>query len=63
MKKKKIIQVLVGMIALVVVFCIGAWFYYQPEKPVMALYVVMAGVVLIVNFLVAMFFVSKNFRS
>ena len=63
MKKRKIVlQVLLVLILIIAIGSTIAYFILKPEKAGLAFYVVCCGGVLIVNLLLCMFFVHKNFR-
>jgi len=62
MKKKRIIQVLLVIIALVVVATIVAYFIYA-DRPWMSFYIACCGGVFVVNLIISLIFVHKNFKD
>ena len=61
-KKKIIVAILTGLVALIVLATIIAYFIYKPEKPMLALYMLCAGGVITFNFLISLFLVNKNLK-
>lgn len=61
-KKKTIMLILSGIIALTLLATIIAYFALKPEKPWTAFYIACGGGVLIVNVLISLFFIHKNFK-
>lgn len=63
MNKKRILRVLWAMTVIAAALSAGAYYYYSPDKPNMALYCLLAGGVIVFNFLAAIFLVNKNFKD
>jgi hypothetical protein len=47
----------------VIVSTTVAYFIYEPQKPWFAFYIACLGGVLVVNLIIAIFFVNKNFKD
>ena len=62
MKKKRIIQVLLAIIALVIIATILAYFIYA-DMQWKSFYVACCGGVLVVNLIISLIFVHKNFKD
>jgi len=56
----RVISILIVIIAIATVI---AYFVIEPNKPWMAFYVACCGGVLIVNLLISLFLVNKNFKK
>jgi len=63
MKRTKVIKVLLTIIVLISIATVTAYFIYAPEKPWIAFYIACCGGVLVVNLIISIIFVSKNFRD
>lgn len=63
MKRKKVITVLLIVIVLIIIATVIAYFIYEPEKPWLAFYIACCGGVLVVNLIISVIFVSKNFKD
>lgn len=63
MNKKIIIRSLWIIIVFVALLSGGGYYYYVANMPNMALYCLLAGAMFILNFLLAIFLVNKNFKD
>ena len=63
MKRKKVIKVILVVILLVIIATVVAYFVNIQDKPVLSLYIACCGVVLVVNLILSIIFVSKNFKE
>ena len=63
MNKKTVIRVLQGLIAVVIVATVIAYFVLKPDRPWMALFVACCGGVLVFNFLISLFLINKNLKK
>lgn len=64
MNKKIITRILAVVIVVMALLAAIAYFYYDAAgKPNMALYCVLAGGVIVLNFIVALYLVNKNFKD
>ncbi|MDH6312052.1 zinc transporter ZupT [Parabacteroides sp. PFB2-10] len=64
MKKKKIIiRILIIIAAVIALAATIAYFVLEPEKPWLAFYIACCGGVLVVNFILSIIFVNKNFKG
>ncbi len=63
MNKKTLTRVLLGLIAITTVATVIAYFVIKPDRPWMAFYVACCGGVLVFNFLISLFLVSKNLKK
>ncbi|MDR2914136.1 MAG: hypothetical protein LBV74_04800 [Tannerella sp.] len=63
MKKKKTVKILLILIAFIIIAAAIAYFKYEPEKPWLAFYIACCGGVLVVNLIISVIFVSKNFKG
>jgi len=61
--KRKIIRILLTIIALIVIAAIVAYFIYEREKPWMAFYIAFGAGVLVLNLLFSVYFIRKNFKD
>lgn len=62
MKKKLFTRVLLALIGCTVLGTTIAYVLIQEDKPVMAFYVACCGGILVINFLISLFLVQKNFK-
>lgn len=63
MKKKKLItRILLVLICCTIVASIIAYFIFQREKPLLALFIASCGGILVINFAVSLFLIQKNFK-
>ncbi|MDH6342878.1 zinc transporter ZupT [Parabacteroides sp. PFB2-12] len=62
-KKKRIIRILVIIAAIIAIAATIAYFVLEPEKPWLAFYIACCGGVLVVNFILSIIFVNKNFKD
>ncbi len=63
MNKKTLTRVLLGLIAIITVATVIAYFVIKPDRPWMAFYVACCGGVLVFNFLISLFLVNKNLKK
>ncbi len=63
MKRKKVIKVLLFLIVIIAMAATVAYFIYEPDKPWLAFYIACCGGVLVVNLIISVIFVSKNFKD
>ena len=63
MNKKTLTRVLIGLIILTAVGFSIAYFVLKGEKPWLAFFVACCGGVLVLNFVISLFFVNKNFKK
>ena len=63
MNKKRILRILWILTVAVAALSGGAYYYYVSDKPNLALYCLLAGGVIVFNFLAAIFLVNKNFKD
>lgn len=64
MNRKLIARVLIVVIVLMALLTVAAYLYYDAAgKPNMALYCALAGGVIDLNFIVALYLVNKNFKD
>jgi len=63
MKRTKIIRALLVVLLLIIIGTVVAYFVYRPEKPWLAFYIACCGGVLIVNLIITIIFVNKNFKD
>ncbi|MDR2473624.1 MAG: hypothetical protein LBD53_08730 [Tannerella sp.] len=63
MNGKKVIRVLFVVIAVVVIATVIAYYSYMPEKEWLAFFIACCGGVLVVNLILSIIFVNKNFRK
>lgn len=63
MNKKKIIRLLWAVIGIVVLFSGISYFYYVGNMPNLALFCVTAGGVIVLNLILAIILVNKNFKE
>ncbi|OAV69667.1 hypothetical protein Barb6_01195 [Bacteroidales bacterium Barb6] len=62
-KRKLFIRLLVGLIVLTAAATVVAYFLISPVKPWMAFFIACCGGLLIVNFLVSLFLVNRNYKK
>lgn len=62
-RKKLFIRVILALIIILVIATTIAYFVLQGEKPMLALFVACCGGVLLINLLVSLFLVNKNFKK
>jgi len=62
MKKKRIIQVLLAIIAIVVIATIVAYFIYA-DRQWLSFYIACCGGLIVVNLLISLIFINKNFKD
>ncbi|MDR1380251.1 MAG: hypothetical protein LBJ47_02105 [Tannerella sp.] len=63
MKKKKVLHVLLFVVVFILITTIVAYFAYKPVNEWLAFYIACCGGVLVVNLVISMIFVNKNFRD
>ncbi len=63
MNKKTLSRVLLGLILMTAVATVVAYFVLKADRPWMAFYVACCGGVLVFNFLISLFLVSKNLKK
>ena len=63
MKRTKVIRVLLVVILLVITATIAAYFIYGQDKQWLAFYIACCGGVLVVNLIISIIFVNKNFKD
>jgi uncharacterized membrane protein len=61
--RKKVIRVLLAVIALILIATVVTYFIYKGEKEWFAFYVACCGGVLIVNLILSIILVNKNFKD
>lgn len=62
MKKKLFTRILLILIGMTIIGTLVAYIALHGEKPIMAFYIVCCGAILVINFLVSLFLVRKNFK-
>lgn len=62
MKKKMILGILAGLSILTALASLITYFVLRPDRPWMAFYFACCGGILVVNLLIALFLVNKNFK-
>ncbi len=62
-KRKVFLRILTGLIIIVALATVVAWFILQKDRPWLAFYVACCGGVIMINFLVSLFLVNKNFKK
>ncbi|MDR0757029.1 MAG: hypothetical protein LBF85_04190 [Tannerella sp.] len=63
MKKKNVMQrIILIMIALIAISAGVSYFILEPEKPWLAFYAACCGGVLIINLVIMLIFIRKNFK-
>ena len=63
MRRTKIIKVLLAVILFIIIATGVAYFIYGRDKAWLGFYIVCCGGVLVVNIILSIIFVSKNFRD
>jgi len=63
MNRKRTIRIIVIIIGLIVIATLVAYFVYRPEREWLAFYIACCGGVLVVNLILSIIFVSKNFKD
>jgi zinc transporter ZupT len=63
MKKKIVVRVLIGLIIILVIASVIAYFVLRTERPWMAFFFACCGGVLVLNILLTLYLVNKNFRN
>lgn len=63
MNKKKIIRLLLAAVVIAVLFSGISYFYYVGSMPELALFCALAGGMIVLNLIVAIFLVNKNFKD
>lgn len=63
MNRKKVIRVLLFIIAGILIATVVAYFVYEPVNEWLAFYIACGGGVLIVNLIISVIFVNKNFKD
>ena len=63
MKKKRILGIIGGLIGVIFVVALVAYLKYEPDKPWFAFFIACCGGVLIVNLIISMLFINKNFKD
>jgi uncharacterized membrane protein AbrB (regulator of aidB expression) len=61
--KRRIIQILLIIIALIIIATCVAYFIYKPEKPWLAFFIACCGGAFVFNLVIAIFFINKNFKD
>jgi sugar phosphate permease len=61
--KRKIIRILLIIIALITIIATVCYFIYEKEKPWLAFYIACCAGVLVVNLLISVFLVNINFKK
>ena len=61
--KRKVIRILLIIIALITIAAVIAYFIFEKEKPWLAFYMACCAGVLVVNLIFSIFFISKNFKD
>ena len=61
--KRKIIRILLILIALILITATFFYFIYEPDKPWLAFYIACCAGVLVVNLIAIAFLVNKNFKN
>ncbi|MDR0743978.1 MAG: hypothetical protein LBF05_06455 [Tannerella sp.] len=61
--KKKVVRVLLTVIALILIATIVTYFIFREEREWLAFYIACCGGVLIVNLIISIIFVNKNFKN
>ncbi|MCD7936335.1 MAG: hypothetical protein LUG98_05705 [Tannerellaceae bacterium] len=62
-KRTLMLRIVTGLIIITVAGTGIAWFILKEEKPWLAFYVACCGGVLVLNFLVSLFLINKNFKK
>ncbi|WP_277464740.1 hypothetical protein [Parabacteroides sp. PF5-6] len=62
-RRKTFITVIITLIALIAIASVVSYFVIAPEKPWKAFFVACCGGVLVVNLLLSLFLVMKNFKK
>jgi intracellular septation protein A len=63
MDKKKILRVLLFIVVFVFIATIIAYFIYKPTSEWMAFYIAGCGGMLVLNLIISIIFVNKNFKD
>jgi predicted membrane channel-forming protein YqfA (hemolysin III family) len=61
--KQKVIRILLIVTALIVIAGVIAYFIFEQTKPWVALFIAFCTGTLVVNLILSIFFISKNFRD
>ncbi len=60
--KRKVIRILLIIIALIVILGVIVYFIFGKDKPWLAFYIACCTGGLVVNLILSIFFISKNFK-
>jgi len=63
MKKQRVIKVLTAVMSIIVIGVVTAYFIYRNNKPWLAFFIACCGGVLVVNIIISIIFINKNFRD
>ena len=63
MKRRNIIKVILAIILLIIIATVAAYFIYRQDKPWLAFYIACCGGVFVVNLIITIIFVNKNFKD
>ena len=63
MRRTTVIKILLVIIVLITIATVITYYIYAKEKPWVAFYLACCGGVLVVNLILSIIFVSKNFRD
>ena len=63
MKRAKIIKALLVAIFLIIIATVVAYFIYSQDKPWLAFYIACCGGVFVVNLIISIIFINKNFKD
>lgn len=63
MNKRKVIKILIAVILLIITAGAIGYFYYEPEKPWLAFFIACSAGALIVNIILSIVFIYKNFKG
>ncbi|MDL2266297.1 hypothetical protein LJC43_07950 [Parabacteroides sp. OttesenSCG-928-G21] len=62
-RRKTFTRVLIGLAIIITIATVIAYFVIATEKPWLAFYVACCGGVIVVNLLISLLFVFKNFKN
>ena len=63
MKKRRFLGIIGALMGVIFVATVAVYFYYKPDKPWFAFFIACCGGVLIVNLIISMLFINKNFKD
>jgi zinc transporter ZupT len=63
MNRKKVLRVLLFVVVFILIATIIAYYIYKPVNEWLAFYIACCGGVFIVNLVVSMIFIGKNFKD